>query len=325
MALASDGSLFTWGDGSRGQLGHSQLQSLAAMMPANNPITMPTAQKITRLDPISLSPEHRVTAIAAGAAFSMALTVGGSILAFGANEQGQLGTGDNADRWKPTRINLNHRVVPAAAAAVQQLQRESEGSGEDEEDDGSGEDEICEGKGDVDEILAQLAAPTSSQRRDDIYAGGSGGGGSGSASGQCLRVVQLACGQAHSVALLSCQGRLQVRTTGANSHGQLGHGDRLPRTVFTPLPRLPNVVAVQAGDEHSSAVSANGDLFLWGRGDCGQLGLGDGRAKWKPTLLRGYKVVHPDKTLRRNKRNQPYTRTATGEARLASHAGAPFM
>ncbi len=59
MALASDGSLFTWGDGSRGQLGHSQLQSLAAMMPANNPITMPSAQKIARLDPVGLSPENR--------------------------------------------------------------------------------------------------------------------------------------------------------------------------------------------------------------------------------------------------------------------------
>lgn len=35
-----------------------------------------------------------ITAIAAGSNFSMALTVGGSILAFGANTHGQLGTGD---------------------------------------------------------------------------------------------------------------------------------------------------------------------------------------------------------------------------------------
>ncbi len=59
LALASDGSLFTWGDGRRGQLGHSTLQGLAALMPAHNPITVPTPQKVARLDPAVLPPEHR--------------------------------------------------------------------------------------------------------------------------------------------------------------------------------------------------------------------------------------------------------------------------
>jgi alpha-tubulin suppressor-like RCC1 family protein len=144
MALASDGSLFTWGDGSHGQLGHAQLQHIAEVMPVNNPVTMPTAQKISRLDPSHLTAESRITAISAGAYHSMALTVGGSILAFGANADGQLGTGDKQDRWKPHRINL---ALP-------------------------GEE------------------------------------------GRCLRVVQLACGAQHSIALFSNQGTLEVRTTG---------------------------------------------------------------------------------------------------------------
>jgi len=50
---------------------------------------------------------------------------------------------------------------------------------------------------------------------------------------------------------------------------------------------------VQAGDEHSGAVTATGDLYMWGRGDSGQLGMGDNRAKWKPSLLREFVVVHP--------------------------------
>lgn len=49
----------------------------------------------------------------------------------------------------------------------------------------------------------------------------------------------------------------------------------------------------QAGDEHSAAVTAAGDLYLWGRGDSGQLGLGDIRAKWKPSLVKDLVVVHP--------------------------------
>lgn len=36
-----------------------------------------------------------------------------------------------------------------------------------------------------------------------------------------------------------------------------------------------------------------GDLYMWGRGDSGQLGMNDNRAKWKPTLLREFVIVHP--------------------------------
>lgn len=59
MALASDGSLFTWGDGSHGQLGHSQLQTMAAAVLGNQPISLPNAQKINRLDPQNLTNENR--------------------------------------------------------------------------------------------------------------------------------------------------------------------------------------------------------------------------------------------------------------------------
>jgi E3 ubiquitin-protein ligase HERC3 len=229
------------------------------MMPAGSPITMPTAQKIARLDPLQLAPEARVTAIAAGAHFSMALTVGGAVLAFGANEAGQLATGDTEDKWQPT-------PVPLALA--------------------------------------------------------------GEAGRTALRVVQLACGASHSVALVSAHGRLQVRTAGANAHGQLGLGDKVPRARFTPIPHLLNVVAVQAGDEHCAAVGSAGELYVWGRGDSGQLGAGDGRAKWKPAALRGFRVVHPDKTLRRNKRSQPFTRPAArgaGAGGSSGPCGAPVM
>ena len=97
---------------------------------------------------------------------------------------------------------------------------------------------------------------------------------------------------------------------GINTWGQLGLGDRLTRARFNPTLPIAHVTAVQAGDEHSAAVTEDGDLFLWGRGDSGQLGLGDARARWRPTLLKGFQVVHPDKTLRRSRRNQPYVRPA---------------
>lgn len=41
---------------------------------------------------------------------------------------------------------------------------------------------------------------------------------------------------------------------------------------------------VQAGSSHCLAVSKGGDLYVWGRGDSGQLGLGDRNSKQVPVL-----------------------------------------
>lgn len=57
------------------------------------------------LEPTKLKPPARVTAIAAGGDHSMAVTVGGALLAFGCNKHGQLGTGDTLDRMVPTEVS----------------------------------------------------------------------------------------------------------------------------------------------------------------------------------------------------------------------------
>lgn len=41
---------------------------------------------------------------------------------------------------------------------------------------------------------------------------------------------------------------------------------------------------VQAGSSHCLGASKGGDLYVWGRGDSGQLGLGDRESKQIPTL-----------------------------------------
>lgn len=62
-------------------------------------------QAIQSLEPTKLKPPARVTAIAAGGDHSMAVTVGGALLAFGANKHGQLGTGDTLDRMVPIEVS----------------------------------------------------------------------------------------------------------------------------------------------------------------------------------------------------------------------------
>ncbi|XP_077245339.1 regulator of chromosome condensation (RCC1) family protein [Tasmannia lanceolata] len=65
---------------------------------------------------------------------------------------------------------------------------------------------------------------------------------------------------------------------GAGSEGQLGRGrvedEHLPQLVFLPLPHL-SISQISCGGAHTIALTSGGRVLTWGRGTCGQLGLGD--------------------------------------------------
>jgi hypothetical protein len=58
------------------------------------------------------------------------------------------------------------------------------------------------------------------------------------------------------------------------------------------------------------------------RNDHGQLGLGDTRSRWVPNVLPGFRAVHPDRTLRKNKRALPRMRPIAVEEPAADGAEA---
>jgi alpha-tubulin suppressor-like RCC1 family protein len=80
-----------------------------------------------------------------------------------------------------------------------------------------------------------------------------------------------------------------VMSTGSNAYGQLGQGDTRKRYALTRLETLRGgrFTTVATGEDHSGAVGENGQLYLWGRGDWGQLGTDDGRA-WQILLIPGF-------------------------------------
>ena len=88
-------------------------------------------------------------------------------------------------------------------------------------------------------------------------------------------VVGVACGGCHTLAITSPG---VVYSFGLNATGQLGDGSHHSKPSPTPAPvRLPPSMAVSwvaCGEEFSAAVSRGGQLFMWGFGGCGQLGLG---------------------------------------------------
>jgi len=110
------------------------------------------------------------------------------------------------------------------------------------------------------------------------------------ACGATCRVVHAAAGGSHSCVLTACGA---VMTTGENAYGQLGHGDTKRRYAFTRVESLrgTRMSTVATGEDHTGAVGENGRLYLWGRGDLGQLGTGDGRSHWRPRAVEGVCVA----------------------------------
>lgn len=68
----------------------------------------------------------------------------------------------------------------------------------------------------------------------------------------------------------------------------------------------------------------SGKLFFWGRGDCGQLGKGSDRSHKTAVMLEGYRLVHPDRTLRRANRFAKNTSSINKRAVIKILEHCPF-
>ena len=200
LALTSTGAVLAWGYNSDGELGDGNTTNSAV------PVK------------VDLPPGIKVTAIAAGGYFSLALTATGSVYAWGYNADGELGNGGSANSDVPVEVKLSGRKVVAIAAG-----------------------------GCAAEVAAYVAAP------------------------------------GHSLALTATG---SVLAWGYNANGELGNGgvanSHVPVEVKLSGRR---VVAIAAGQVHSLAVTSNGTVLAWGGNNFGQLGDGNYKASNVPVQV----------------------------------------
>ncbi|CAN1787591.1 Ultraviolet-B receptor UVR8 [Linum perenne] len=194
---------------------------------------------------------HRVLIISAGASHSVALLSGNVVCSWGRGEDGQLGHGDAEDRLSPTQLSRldGHQIVSLTCGA--------------------------------DHTTAYSESPS------EVYSWGWGDFGRlghGNSSDlftpqpikalQGLKIRQIACGDSHCLAV-TMDG--EVQSWGRNQNGQLGLGtieDSLVPQKIQAFQGIP-IKMVAAGAEHTAAVTEDGELYGWGWGRYGNLGLGD--------------------------------------------------
>ncbi|XP_058186614.1 ultraviolet-B receptor UVR8 isoform X6 [Rhododendron vialii] len=196
-------------------------------------------------------PIRRVLFISAGASHSVALLSGNVVCSWGRGEDGQLGHGDAEDRLLPTQLSAldDHEITSVTCGA--------------------------------DHTTAF------SESRMQVYSWGWGDFGRlghGNSSDlftpqpikalQGLQIRQIACGDSHCLAV-TMEG--EVQSWGRNQNGQLGLGTTEDSLVPQRIDAFQgiSVKMVAAGAEHTAAVTDDGELYGWGWGRYGNLGLGD--------------------------------------------------
>lgn len=235
-ATTEDGTLWTWGSGEYGKLGHGNEES------------MPTPVKLAA----DLFGGVAVVQVACGAAHTLSLTADGEVYSFGCGSWGRLGLGDVNSRDSPTLLynQFDGKKIGMVVAGYSHSMAVSVwgevftwGCGRDG----------CLGIKVEDKLV-----PT-------CLSGKFGG-----------PVAFVAAGRSHSVAVEMNGTRMW--SWGNGNRGKLGLGDTAKRFTPTLLDSRcfgsAGIVSATCGDDHTLAVTEDGDLWSWGAGIGGRLGHG---------------------------------------------------
>ncbi|CAI9771883.1 unnamed protein product [Fraxinus pennsylvanica] len=198
------------------------------------------------------------------------LAPGNVVCSWGRGEDGQLGHGDADDRFTPTKLSaLDGLEIVSVACGADHTTAYSESQSQ----------VYSWGWGD----FGRLGHGNSS----DLFSP------QPIKSLQSLQIKQIACGDSHCLAVTM---KGEVLSWGRNQNGQLGLGTTedslLPQKIeaFQGV----SIKMIAAGAEHTAAVTEDGDLYGWGWGRYGNLGLGDRNDRLIPekvSSVEGEKII----------------------------------
>lgn len=236
------GSVYAWGHNDGGQLG------------INNTTSSTTPLQVKGVSNSGFL--GKIKAVSAGR-HSLALRSNGLVLAWGHNEQGQLGDGSTTNKTTPVIVmaDQNNNLTNIKAISAGKLSwaytSHSLALGGDGKvfawgDNGSGQ------LGDNTKVLKKFPIKVLGVNKVDPL----------------NNIREVSAGPATSLAL-GANGK--VYAWGNNDFGQLGDGTTTSRTTPIEVPGLSNIVAISSST-HSLALRWDGVVFAWGHNSSGQLG-----------------------------------------------------
>ncbi|XP_021728032.1 ultraviolet-B receptor UVR8-like [Chenopodium quinoa] len=236
VALTSLGQIFTWGYGGFGALGHSVF----------------TRELIPRL--VEGPWTEKIKHISTSGTHTAAVSVSGEIYTWGREEgDGRLGRGPGRGPDQTGGLSVPGKVkgMPVPAAAV-----------------------ACGGFFTMALTEEGKLWCWGANSNYELGTGDKVGGWQPRLNSylEDMRIVQIACGGYHSLALTEGG---KVLSWGHGGHGQLGHTSIQNQKVPTMIEALADecVTSIACGGSASAAVTATGKLFMWGNAKDSQLGV----------------------------------------------------
>jgi len=274
LAIASDGSLWSWGWNNKGELG--------------------LGDNINRNTPTQLGVGNDWTSVSAGDEFSLAIKNDGTLWSWGLNNSGQLGLGDNTDRNSPVQVGVGTNWQKVSAGHYFSLaitfdnalfswgRNDYSQLGLGDTLDRNSPEQIGLSN-DWQSIAGGQYYALAIKTNGALWSWGynfDGRLGIGNNTSMSIPTQvglevdwqSISAGFTHGLAIKE-NGTLW--SWGGNWKGQLGLGDNTNRNSPMQVGLLPDWKSSSASTNSSVATKTDGTLWSWGWNNYGQLGLGD--------------------------------------------------
>lgn len=284
-AIKSDGTLWTWGKNTQGQLGIG-----------NN-----TNQSL----PMQVGVANDWVSVSVGTDFTLAIKSNGTLWAWGLNDYGQLGIGNTTNQnipiqvgtqtnWAKVDAGYDHAMALKSTGTLWAWGRNYRG-------------EVGNGNTTQQNSPIQIGVATDWTSIDAGYSNsfaiksngtlwgcgfnGYGQLGMGTTGDVLSGIVQIgtatnwasvAGGGYHSIAIKT-NGTLW--SCGYNTSGQLGLGNTTSQTTWTQVGSLTTWADISTGENHSHGLRTDGTLWAWGDNGLGQFGIGNTTNQNVPTQV----------------------------------------
>lgn len=251
MALASDGTVYTWGSNGKGQLGNGS---------AANYSTEPTRVK---------TGDAEITAISAGRTYAMALSKDGTVYTWGDNQRGQLGNGssDNDSHSSPAKVTSLSGITAISAGFTTSTALDSQGHAWSWGENSRGQ--LGDGTINDSPTPARVRDLDTGQYDDRFY-------------------IAISAGYQHVLALDTDHDVYGWGSGTAIGHSADSNESVKGSVAVGFGSDAVNITAISAGDDGSEAIDDSGRIYTWGKKAYGQLGNGSSEeAAWQisPTAI----------------------------------------